>query len=66
MAKLFFQYGTDPYLFDTRRLKLFRLKTKELIEIVNPEMLRNVRLDATEIDRKRAFKLAGQIERQTS
>ena len=62
MAKLFFQYKTDPYLFDTRRLKLFQLKPEELVEIDNPKMLRNVRLDATEINRKRAFKLANRTE----
>ena len=66
MAKLFFQYGTDPYLFDTRRLKLFRLKTKGLVEIVNPQMLRNVRLDAMEIDRKQAFKLADRSDHNKS
>jgi len=55
MAELFFQYEKVPYLFDTRLLKLFRIESKELIEIKNPETLQKVRFDSIEIDRKRAF-----------
>ena len=58
MAELFFKYKTIPYLFDTKRLKLFRLKNGKRIEINNPETLRKVRLSAIEINRELAFRLA--------
>jgi hypothetical protein len=58
MAELFFKYKTIPYLFDTGRLKLFRLKDNKRIEINNPEILREVRLSSIEINRERAISLA--------
>ena len=58
MAKLFFEYKTIPYLFDTRLLKLFRLENKRQVEIVDSKVLRNIRFDSIEIDREQAFVLA--------
>jgi hypothetical protein len=58
MAELFFKHNTTPYLFDTKLSKLFRLKDDNRVEIKSPEILSNVRLGATEIDRERAFRLA--------
>ena len=62
MAELYLKYKTIPYLFDTGRLKLFRLKDKKRIEINNPETLRQVRLSSIEINRERAFSLALECE----
>jgi len=62
MTELFFKYKTFPYLFDTKQLKLFRLKGCQLIEINNPETFRKVRLDSSEISRDRAFRLALECE----
>ena len=58
MPQLFFQYKTASYLFDTKLLKLFRLGNKRLIEITKPELLKNIRFDSVEIDRKQAYRLA--------
>jgi hypothetical protein len=63
MTELFFKYKTLSYLFDTKQLKLFRLKGCQLIEINNPKTLRKVRLDSSEISRERAFKLALEFEK---
>jgi hypothetical protein len=61
MAEFFFEYNTIPYLFDTELLKLFQIKNKKLMEIDNQEVLREIRLNAHEIDRNRAFKLVKAI-----
>ena len=58
MAELFFQCKTIPYLFDTKLLKLFRLENKRQVEIVDLEILRNIRFNSIEIDRELAFVLA--------
>lgn len=58
MAELFFQCKTIPYLFDTKLLKLFRLENKRQVEIVDLEILRNIRFNSIEIDREQAFVLA--------
>jgi hypothetical protein len=55
MTELFFQYNTIPYLFDNKTLKLFRLENNRMIEIMDREILRKVRLDSIEICRKSAF-----------
>ena len=58
MAKLFFEYKTTPYLFDTKLLKLFRLEKQRQVEIVDSDILRNIRLHSFEIDREQALKLS--------
>ena len=58
MTELFFKYKKFSYLFDTKQLRLFRLRGCQLIEINNPKTLRKVRLDSSEISRDRAFRLA--------
>ena len=58
MSELFFQYRTIPYLFDTKLLKVFRLENKRQVEIVDLEILRNIRFNSIEIDREQAFVLA--------
>ena len=63
MANLYFKHRTTPYLFDTKLLKLFRLKNGNQIEIKNPETIRNVRLGSIEINRERAFALALECEK---
>jgi hypothetical protein len=62
MAEYFLQYKTTPYLFDTRQLKLFRLKNSNRIEINNPDTLRKVRLGSIEINREYAYVLALETE----
>jgi hypothetical protein len=63
MAELFFKYKTIPYAFDTRQLKLFRLRFNNRIEIKNPKTHRNVRLGSVEINREHAFRLAMEVEK---
>ena len=58
MAKYFFEYKTVPYLYDAKRLKLFRLENRRRIEISDLKILRNIRLNSTEIEREQAFVLA--------
>ena len=58
MAKLFFEYKSIPYLFDTKQLKLFRLENKRQVQIVDSEILRNIRFNSIEINREQAFVLA--------
>ncbi len=58
MPELFFKYKTIPYMFDTNRLKLFRLKDSQQIEIINQKTRHQVRLGSIEINRERAFRLA--------
>jgi hypothetical protein len=58
MANFFFEYKNIPYLFDNKRLKLFRLENKKQIETADSEILRNIRYDSVEIGRKQAFVLA--------
>lgn len=55
MAELFFKYEAIPYLLDTKLLKLFRIVNKELIEINQPEILREIRFNSIEITRNDAF-----------
>ena len=62
MAEFFLKYKTNPYLFDTRQLKLFRLKKSNRIEINNPDTLRKVRLGSIEINREYAYVLALETE----
>jgi len=63
VAELFFQYDNVPYIFNTRLLKLFRLDYKRITEIISPDILRNVRFDSIEINRKQAFMLAKGIQK---
>jgi hypothetical protein len=63
MPELFFKYKTTPYLFDTNKMKLFRLKDRQQIEVNNPDILRKVRLGSIEINRERAFRLAFEYEK---
>ncbi len=63
MAELFFKCKTIPYMFDTKKLKLFRLENGKQIEINNSETLRKVRLGSIEINRERAFRLALESEK---
>ena len=58
MAEVFFQYEKIPYLFDTKLSKLFQIKTGTFIEINEPRILKNVRYNSIEINRKQAFILA--------
>lgn len=58
MAELYFQHYTVPYLFDTKALKLYRLNGNQAVEINNPEILQNVRLNSVEISREQAFRMA--------
>ena len=58
MSKLYLQYGSDPFLFDTVESKLYQLKDRSRIEIKNSKMLKRIRLDSIEIDCQQAFKLA--------
>jgi hypothetical protein len=58
MAELFIKHKTTPYLFDTKLSKLFWLIGDNRVEIKSPEILSDVRLGATEINRERAFRLA--------
>lgn len=58
MPQFYFQYRTQPYLYDTKLMKLYRLENKEHIEITKPELLRNIRLDSIEIDREEAYRLS--------
>lgn len=55
MAELFFKHEATPYLLDTKLLKLFRIENKELIEINQPEILREIRFNSIEITRNDAF-----------
>ena len=59
MAQLFFQHSTDQYLFDTKALKLYRLKGNQAVEIDNPETMQKVRFNSVEISREKAFGIAG-------
>jgi len=63
MAEHYFNHKAIPYLFDTKQLKLFRLRDSNRIEIKNPETLRKVRLVSIEINRERAFRLAFEGEK---
>jgi hypothetical protein len=58
MAELFFQHDAMTYFFDTKLLKLYRLECNQSVEIDNPETRREVRLNAAEISREQAFKMA--------
>jgi hypothetical protein len=58
MPEFFFNYKTIPYMFDTKQLKLFRLRDSRRIEIRNPETFRIVRMDSIEINREHAVRLA--------
>lgn len=58
MTEFFFKYKHIPYLFDTRQLKLFQLKDGYKIEIDNPETRGKIRLDAIEINREHALRMA--------
>ena len=60
MAELYFQHYSDPYLFDTKLLKLYRLKGKQTVEIDNPQTSQKVRYDAVEISREQALKMAAE------
>jgi hypothetical protein len=58
MAELFFQHDAMTYFFDTKLLKLYRLEGNQSVEIDNPETRRDGRLNAAEISRDQAFKMA--------
>ena len=63
MAELYFKYQTKVYLFDTKQLKLFRLRSHNRIEIKNPETLGKIRLGSKEIYHDHAFRLAFECEK---
>jgi hypothetical protein len=58
MTQVFFQYEKIPYLYDTKQLKLFQIKTEKLVEINKPKILKNVRYNSVEINKEQAFILA--------
>ena len=58
MAELFIQHDENIYIFDTKLLKLYRLKGNQSVEINNPETLWNGRLKAAEISREKALRMA--------
>ena len=60
MAELFLLHDEITYLFDTKLHKLYRLETNRSVEINNPEIERNVRLNSAEISRYQAFKMAAE------
>ena len=60
MTQLFFEHDEITYLFDTKLLKLYRLENYRSVEINNPEIERNVRLNSAEISRYQAFKMAAE------
>ena len=64
MAELYFKFKRKAYLFDTKQLKLFRLRDRNLIEIKNPETLGKIRLGSKEINREHAFRLAFECDKQ--
>lgn len=63
MGEYFFQYKTNTFLFNTKLLKLFKIEGKRLIEMLNPEVLRQVRFNSIEVDRERAYSLVKRIEK---
>ena len=58
MAELFFEYAKIPYLYDTKRSKLYQIEHNRLLDIRDPEILKNVRFNSAEICRERAYILA--------
>ena len=58
MAEVFFKYDNSPYMYDTRRLKLFQMKKDRLSEIVEPKTLNNIRFKSIEIRKEMALCLA--------
>ena len=65
MRELYFQYNTIIYSFDTSMLKLFRLDNNEKIEITDRKIMRNVRFDSIEVDRKCAARRSSKADAKT-
>jgi len=63
MTELSFKYNMKVYLFDTKKLKLFRLRDHSRIEIKNQETLGKIRLGSEEINRELAFRLTFEYEK---
>ncbi len=58
MTQVFFHYEKIPYLYDTKQSKLFEIKTEKLVEINEPNILKNVRYNSVEINKEQALILA--------
>ena len=58
MAEVYFEFRAIPYLYDTKESKLFQMKHNKVVEISDPKILKDVRFNAVEIGRERAFFLA--------
>ena len=58
MTQVFFRYNDAPYMYDTKRLKLFQMKDKSLFEIVELKTMHNIRFKSAEIKRETALYLA--------
>ena len=58
MAKVFFEFLTTPYLYDTKESKLFQIEHNRLIEISDQKIIKSVRFNSAEIGRERALILA--------
>ncbi len=64
MAEVYFEFLAIPYLYDTKESKLFQIKHNKVVEINDLKILKNLRFNAVEIDRERAFYLAQNLVNQ--
>lgn len=58
MAEVFFHLKNTPYLYDTKLSKLFQIKTENLVEINEPQILQDVRYNSVEINKEQALILS--------
>ena len=64
MAEVYFDLKGIPYLYDTQQSKLFQIEHNKVVEISDLKILKNIRFNAVEIDRGRAFLLAQNFVKQ--
>ena len=58
MDDYYFLYNKNIFMFNARLLKLFRVEDKKLIEIFDPEILREIRFNSIEVEREQPYRLA--------
>ncbi len=59
MTQYFFACDHTPYMFDTEIGRIYQLQATELIDVTHTAVPRRLRLDAAEITRREALRLAG-------
>jgi hypothetical protein len=57
MSEVYFALENIPYIYDLKAAKLYRLSGNNRVEVVNDQVIHNIRFHSTEITRMDALQM---------